>query len=271
MSIHHAVNFGLLRDYICVKKAKRKNINTIIHFHCDVSYMIKSKLQKVFLKKIIKKANKIFVLNNASMDYINKISNNKKIYKVPNYINEKSIPEESIDIRREAKRIIYVGRVCKEKGCDNIINIAKLVPTIEFIIIGKLSEEFENIELPENVVMTGEISNEEVLEQMRQSDIFIFPTHSEGFPCALLEAMAIGLPIITTPVGAIPDMLEDKGGVYCQVGNEEQYIEQINNLILDRKKRLEMSEWNKKKVMNSYLQNKVINDIFKIYCEEKEK
>lgn len=236
--------------------------------------MVKSSLQKRFLKKIVKKANKIFVLNTSSMNFVKKMSNSsidKKIYKVPNYISEKILPKESIKIKDEAQKIIYVGRVCKEKGCDNIINVAKEFPTIEFKLVGKISDEFKNINKPTNILMTGEISNNDVLNEMIQSDIFIFPTHSEGFPCALLEAMAIGLPIISTPVGAIPDMLENEGGVYCQVNNEKQYIDQIKKLIYDKEKRGKMSEWNKQKVRKAYLQNKVINDIFKIYCEENEK
>jgi glycosyltransferase involved in cell wall biosynthesis len=73
-----------------------------------------------------------------------------------------------------------------------------------------------NLNLGKHVIMTGQLEHDEVWELLSKADIFILPTwHEEGFPVAILEAMAAGLPIITTRAGGISDWLkEDVNALY---------------------------------------------------------
>lgn len=257
--------FGMWREYLIIKILKKKNTNIIIHFHCDIPYMIKSKLQKYMIKKIIKNVDGSIVLNDGSKQYINNINANGLIYKVPNYIDEniyQMIPD--FTNFEKVKNIIFVGRVCKDKGCDIIYNIAREFPQINFKLIGNIDIDFINKEKPNNVELEGEKELNYVIEKLEESDLFLFPSYTEGFPCAVLEAMAIGLPIITTPVGAIQEMLEDKGAVYCNIGKEKEFIDAIKRISEDQEKRINMSKWNRKKV-EEYYREKVLEKIFKIY------
>lgn len=258
---------GIYRDYLCIKKSAKKNIKTIVHFHCDMTYMLKTKFQKKIVKKIIKYSDKIFVLNNSSMKYIDNLNLNKPTYIIPNFIKNDLILNKK-EINKEIKNIIFVGNISKQKGCDEIINIAKNIPKINFKLIGRISEEFKNIDTPKNLKLLGEKEHEVVFNELCSSDLFLFPTHTEGFPCALLEAMAVGLPIITTSVGAIPDMIENKGGICCNINNTEEFINSINSLIYDKEKRTEMSNWNINKVKKNYTIDKVIEKIYKLYSED---
>ena len=62
--------------------------------------------------------------------------------------------------------------------------------------------------LPSNVVLLGVMDHSSVIRELCASDIFFFPTTSEGFPNVILEAMAVGLPVVSTRVGAIPEIIE---------------------------------------------------------------
>lgn len=258
--------FGLIRELLCVKMIKKRNIKIVIHFHCDVSYMIKSKIQKIILQKILAKVDKIIVLNEVSLKYIKRICSNHMIYVLPNFINSSIIQKENMKISENIKKIIFVGRVCKQKGCNNIMEVADKFPDKEFKFIGKIEEDYSKTYVPENIKMLGEIEN--VIDELKKSDLFLFPTYTEGFPCALLEAMAVGLPVIATNVGAIPDMIEDQGGIYCRVDNSEDIIVAIKKLQGNKRIRERMSKWNKKKVKEEYLKENVLRSLFKIYEEE---
>lgn len=258
---------GLIRDYLCVEMASKTNAKLIIHFHCDMTYMIKNKIQENLLKKILKKINKVFVLNTVSLKYVKKLNKTVDAIIVPNFIeNEKVIKNDKI-INRKVKNAIYIGRVSFEKGCDIIFKVANKFPQIRFKLIGQISDEFKKIEKIENVELLGEKDNQYVLEELKNADLFIFPTHTEGFPCALLEAMAQGVPIITTPVGAIPDMIEDTGGIYCQVNNEREFECAIKKIQYDYDLKKKMSKWNVNKVLNNYTKEIVVKKILKLYRE----
>ena len=258
---------GLIREYLCVKMASKTNAKLIIHFHCDMTYMIKNKIQENLVKKILNKVNKVFVLNTVSLKYVKELNETVDARIVPNFIENEKVIENDKIINKEVKNAIYVGRVSFEKGCDIIFKIADKFPKIRFKLIGQISDEFKKIEKIENVELLGEKDNQYVLEELKNADLFIFPTHTEGFPCALLEAMAQGVPIITTPVGAIPDMIEDTGGIYCQVNNEKEFECAIKKIQYDYDLKKKMSKWNVNKVLNNYTKEIVVKKILKLYRE----
>lgn len=252
---------GMIRDYICMRMAKESKI--VVHFHCDTSYMIKGKFSRFIFKEICSSANQIFCLNQSSEQHIKRISN-KKVVNIPNFIELKNIDFNQNEISDRIKNIIFVGHVIKSKGCMDIIKIAEKMPNIMFKLIGKVSEEIKSIPKPSNIHYFGEVSKEEVINQMLSSDLLLFPTYTEGFPNVILEAMASGLPIISTPVGAIPEIIEDKGGKIIEVGNIEGFIKAIEDL-KEINIRNEMSIWNREKVKKTYALDLVMKQIFKEY------
>ncbi|MFF5396695.1 glycosyltransferase family 4 protein [Peribacillus butanolivorans] len=255
--------FGMIRDYICIKKAKNTKTKIVVHLHCDTSYMVKGKFSEFIFRKICNIADKIFCLNESSNKHIKLISNKKSIM-IPNFIDMEKMNPYQNNVSDNMKNIIYVGHVIKSKGCIDIISVAKKMPDLNFKLIGKVSEEIKNIPTPENIQCFGEISKEEVLKQMQSGDLLLFPTYTEGFPNVVLESMACGLPIISTPVGAIPEMIEELGGIIIDVGNIDGFVKAIEGL-QDKEIRKQMSIWNKEKVKKTYTLDLVSNQIFKEY------
>ena len=254
---------GMIRDYMCVQKAKKSKSKVIVHFHCDTSYMVKGKFSQFLFRKICNRADQIFCLNQSSEHHIKRISN-KTGKKVPNFIDLKNTNFKQNEISERIENIIFVGHVIKSKGCMDIISIAKQMPTINFKLIGKESEEFQSIAKPKNIQCYGEVSKEEVINEMLLADLLLFPTYTEGFPNVILEAMVSGLPIISTPVGAIPEIIEDKGGKIIEVGNIEGFIKAIEEL-QEPNIREKMSIWNKEKVKKTYALDLVMKQIFMEY------
>jgi len=90
-------------------------------------------------------------------------------------------------------------------------------------------------ELRGRVSVRPHVSHYELLEIYRRSDIFVFPTVSEGFSGALLEGMATGLPIVTTPAGAAEDILEDgASALIVPRRNAGRIAESVERLLNDR-------------------------------------
>ena len=112
----------------------------------------------------------------------------------------------------------------------------------------------------------GRLEAVDVYRQLDEADVFIFPSLTEGFSNALLEAMARGVPVIATDVGANKDMIEERGGVIVPVHD----VEAMKAALYDmepKEKRKKMSEWNINKVKKYYEYNKVLQELMHIYEE----
>lgn len=165
------------------------------------------------------------------------------------YYNLKNKPEvisNPVDVKRfEIRRvthngtvIVNAGRLSKQKNQKLLIDIvgelSKEIKGIKLIILGdgplkeELSSYIADTGLSGLVELKGNVDNIE--EYYAQADIFALSSIYEGVPLVILEAMAAGLPVITTDVGGIKDILGE-GGILIPSGDKERYIVSLRKLI----------------------------------------
>lgn len=121
--------------------------------------------------------------------------------------------------RSKGCRLLYVGNLISGKGIHFLLHaflrIIRKYPESTLSIVGKGPQEFElkkltvKLGLSSYVRFLGHIKHDELPAIMHQADLFVFPSLSEGTPRAVLEAMAMELPIVATRVGGIPEMIVD--------------------------------------------------------------
>lgn len=255
-------NYGIIRDYFIARTAHNNKIKIVIHFHCNIEDQLTSTFSKRYFKKLCKLSDKIIVLNEKSSKYI---SNNLNLEStiLPNFIDEPNLKYSKV-IHKDIKTIGFVGHISVKKGIMQIFDVAKLFPEITFNLAGPIRFNLDDIEIPTNVVLMGSVNPVDVLKLLETIDIFLFPTHSEGFSLALLEAMSIGVPIITTDVGANLDMIESYGGKIVEI-NSSLGISRAINEMKSMKVRKEMSLWNFNKANNVYNKNLILPKLVTIY------
>ncbi|HKQ75576.1 MAG TPA: glycosyltransferase [Blastocatellia bacterium] len=122
----------------------------------------------------------------------------------------------------DQRRLIIVGRQEKGKGTETVLKSLALLlgdlPGLELDVVGDGSAlpEFRRLAdalgLNGRVVFHGGVDHASVMKLLRRADLFCFPTRSEGFPKVVVEAMACGLPIITTRVSVLPQIIGDFAG-----------------------------------------------------------
>ena len=257
---------GITRDKIVLQILRLFKIKIILQCHCDIKYSLSNDRSFKVFKHMLMLSDKCLVLNKGSRDYIKENYHTDALI-VPNFISKEyeaaiSAPK---NINEKVKTALFVGHILVTKGCDIIIEAAKHFPDIQFRLVGHISQSFSDIELPSNVVLLGERNRTQVNEEYKNADVLLFPTHTEGFPLTVIEAMAYGLPIITTQVGAIPDILENEGAIYIPVNSVEDFVASIDK-IKDKQCRASISCFNKEKV-KKYLINNVMDELIEnIYC-----
>jgi glycosyltransferase involved in cell wall biosynthesis len=125
-----------------------------------------------------------------------------------------------------AVRLITVARQEPGKGTDLIIRALPLLhrefPGISLDVVGDgaavadLKALSASLSMEGSVRFCGSVSHGHVLELLRSADLFCFPSASEGFPKAVLEALACGLPVVATPISVLPQLLGTGCGVLIE-------------------------------------------------------
>ena len=255
--------FGIIRDYLCVIIANKKKIPIVLHCHCNTHKEVSNRISKALFKKMVNKADSVFVLNRDSERFIKKYTEKNTIWRIPNFIDE-SMVFNTREVASMIKEVLFVGHVQPMKGSDEIFSAAKQLKDIHFTLVGPIKKGLDVSQCPPNVTLIGQKDYSEVKEFYKKADIYLFPSYSEGFSMSLAEAMATGLPCIATPVGANCDMLENKGGRIIPVGNCNAIVKAIKSMS-DPTLRQKMSNWNINKVKMEYSVDRVMNIIFNLY------
>ena len=258
-------SFGVIRDYLTAKRIKKAqpSAKIVLHYHCDIPMQIHSSIAKKYLSKLVALADLNLVLCENSRKYLEK-EFGAESHKVPNFVGADIISDSEKNISDSIRSAFFVGRVSAAKGFREIYQLAALNPDITFNLAGAVSADASAAEKPENVKLLGPMVHDDVLRAMDESDVFIFPTHTEGFSLALAEAMARGLPSITTDVGANADMIEDKGGIICSVGDVDAMNSALDTLSAPEIRR-DMSRWCIEKVDTLYRTDKVMASFIEYY------
>lgn len=255
---------GILRDAICAYMVYNQ-VPIVLHCHCNIEDQITGKhISMTVLHYLIHKSNQVIVLNKFSQKYVDAVKKGRTII-IPNFVSRDMVIERH-DINKSIGTVVYVGHMERAKGIVQITEAARLSPGIKFILVGAISENISKINMPPNVQCIGGVALADVRKYLEMADVFLFPSVSEGFSNALLEAMAVGLPIIASNVGANADMIENKGGIILKENTGSEIYEALNYM-QDYRIRKAMSEWNIKKVMDSYIAEKVMGSYMNLYAQ----
>jgi GalNAc-alpha-(1->4)-GalNAc-alpha-(1->3)-diNAcBac-PP-undecaprenol alpha-1,4-N-acetyl-D-galactosaminyltransferase len=170
------------------------------------------KLRQIFYPKAVS----VIVQTNAAAGYFN--SNHfKNIKIIPNAVLRPVQSNAANASSSVVRNIVSVGRLCPFKGFDTLIQafnqLLKVYPHLTLTIYGEGKERLnlerfiQSLDLQNRILLPGAIQN--IQEALINADLFIFPSRYEGFPNALCEAMAVGLPVIASDCSGNIDIVRD--------------------------------------------------------------
>lgn len=207
------------------------------------------------LRMIMKFGYKFFnVIPVAISDYIKetiieeyKISEDK-IPCIYNGIDVKQF-KEKYDVQNKNMHLIHIGSFKKAKNHSMLINcfniIAKENDKVKLFLVGdgelknKIVDKVKKLQLEDKVIFRG--IQKDIVNELHSANIFVLSSDYEGVPICILEAMACGLPIVTTNAGGVIDIIENnKNGIIVEKGNYLQMSDEIKKLIYDENKRSEL-------------------------------
>lgn len=207
----------------------------------------------------------------------------RKIVCIPDGVDlgkfKRKLPDgnEDSNLEKGSPIITFVGRLIYAKGVQDLIWVFPILkekyPEIKLLIVGdgpyrKELEAMADNEKDKSIVFLGSKTQEEVADVLNITDIFINPTYSEGFGMTVLEAGAMGLPIIATKEGAIPEIIDDhNSGILIDVGSRSQIYNAVIEIIDNPSLRERLSNGILSVVRENYGWDNVVDRYERLFIE----
>jgi len=214
--------------------------------------------------KIILKNSKInFFETKYLVKYFSKY--NENTYWFPNVRLRQIVP---ILPRSYAKRFVFISQVRKLKGMQEILEASKIINqnyTID--IYGPLFDHYtiEYFNKYPNVRYKGSLKSEKVLSEINKYDVLLLPSYQEGYPGIVLEAYSVGIPVITTNLEGICEIVDEyQTGILVEPGNTKQLVDAIKYFNADNYEQMsykaykKFDEFDSSKITKGFIDN-VIN------------
>lgn len=232
--IHCASKGSFIRKSIICLISKLYNKKTIMHMHGGgFKQFYYYGINKYYIKFILKISDKTICLSDEWNEFFKNIIKENKIIILGNPVEDfKNIMNK--DENDKSINMLFLGKICEEKGIYELIEYLftnkyfkenKIKLTIGGI--GNIDKLKSMMNSNINIKYVGWITKEDKLRYMSDCNLLILPSHHEGLPISILEAMSAGKPIISTNVGGIPSIVKEKHNGWLLNVHELEKLEEI--------------------------------------------
>lgn len=255
-------------------KIFNRKLKVIVSVRNDPKIEYKSKINKLLMNFLYPKADGFVFQTSEAKNYFSKKIKNKSII-IPNPVNEKFLCKLFLGERK--KTIVTVGRLEQQKNhallIDSFSKIANKYKDYKLIIYGegslraKLEDQIKKLKLKNRVILAGQV--DEINKIIYKSGMFVLSSDYEGMPNCLLEAMALGIPSISTdcPCGGPREIIDnDINGILVPINDSIEMAKAIEKIISNNDLSLNYSRESNKKISSNF-NPKIINDKWEDYIK----
>lgn len=273
--IHIASGISFYRKSIFCLISKMFKKKYILHLHgggFDTFYSKQKEIIKRYINFIFDKSSVILVLSDSWTDIVKKYSDTQvKVLK-----NSINIPKYN-NYNDNKKNILMLGRLTTKKGIYDLLDTAELVlrkdSEVKFLVAGdgeldKVNKIIQEKGIQESFKLLGWIDEQTRDAILRETMIYILPSYYEAMPMSILEAMSYGIPIISTSVGSIPEVVkEESNGYLLEPGDIKGFEDKILHIVNNVELRENISKNNFTFVSEEFNIEKHIESLYGIYGE----
>lgn len=262
---------AFLRDAAALWLVPSRRARTVFEFHGGFeqnTVLQGSPPIRAFAERTLKRASAVVTLNEYHTDLLLKLCPGlTNVRAIPNFLEPdmmSGLTDAPIGSSGDRLRLLFISRVAREKGVFDSIEAVRLLRdrgigvALKIVGTGDDLEEAQALSTRQGLAglieFTGFVVGADKIAVYRSSDVLLFPTYwNEGFPYVLLEAMAAGLPIVSTTHGVIPHLLEDGvNGFLVEPRDPTALAGNIERLAADPALRADIGRRNRREVETRY-------------------
>ncbi len=235
--IHTASYHSFERSSFFVFLAKWFCRKVVLHIHGG-GFKDYYKTNPKTIKKVLQKADCIITLSETWKQFFTEELQLSNVVTVKNIIPKPHITKVEKD---GMLHLLFLGYIINQKGIFDLLEVIKdhkkewegklILHVGGSHEVGRLLMYINDNGLERLIKYEGWVSGEKKIQLLNLSDALILPSYTEGLPISVLEALSYGKPVITTPVGGLPEVINKKNGYLFLPGNRKAMSKIINSII----------------------------------------
>lgn len=276
----HYASFYRKMIFILIAKMGRKKVL----FHChgsrfDQFYQDGPAWQKLLIRKILSLCDRVVALSPTWKAFFLGFLDTASVRILENAIPMQVYqpPKGQREKVFQGPVILFAGEVGERKGAYDLLAIIPelvlQVPRVTVQLAGngdldKIQALAKSLQIEKHIHLMGWVSAEKMIGLYHQADLFVLPSYHEGLPMAILEAMASGLPVVSTRVGGIPELIGNgENGFLINPGDRKALLGALIALLGNSALREEMALKNVQKIREKYDITNYIEKLKSLYLE----
>jgi glycosyltransferase involved in cell wall biosynthesis len=262
--IHGSSSLSFLRDWVFMVTARLAGAKVICHYHGSGYARFPScetRSGRAIGRFLMSVAQRVIVISPTYQRAMGEAWKRDDLAWAPNMADVALFRSMAADtpapwLARGSRAVLFVGRLSAPKGLydlfDAIPRVIERHPEVNFVLVGVAESDAmepviraaaERRGIASRVTFLGSLEGQKKAAAFVTSQMIVVPSRTEGFPLVIPEAMAAGLPVITTAVGAIPDFVKDgEDGFLIPPKDPQMLADRICRLLDDESLRRRMSE-----------------------------
>lgn len=258
----HASDYLVFWESICytlLSRLMRRPTLLRIGGGFDVFYNGSSPRAQRLIRAAVRMPDGLIVQSEYWRRLFEKLGRTRNVFAIANAVGEDVLLDSPPDRPQGVICLFIAGPEALRKGSRELIAAIQLLEKrgvraeYRLLAIPKMiAQEFEQAGIAPLVRIQGSLSREEVVREMRQAHLFLLPSHGEGFPNSMLEAMSASMAVVATRVGAVPEVLEPQGGLLINAGDAAGLADAMETLIRDPQRVTQMGLYNEALVRKRY-------------------
>ena len=277
LHVHMASRGSFERKSIFLRTAKNKDLKTVIHLHGgEFGVWFDDEIdekKRCKIRDLFNSVDAVVVLSEEWENWlVSRGFSPKRLVVVHNAV---SVPDQSCSPCSH-RDVLFLGRLDARKSPDVLLRASREVlsrfPDTK-IVFGGDGEVEKNkalateLGIADRCEFHGWVAGTEREELFKRAAVYCLPSKNEGLPMSVLEAMARGIPAVATPVGGIPQLINDGvEGFLVPVDDHRALAVALNHLLESKELRKEMGHSARNKMLNSFNINLLLSEILSIYC-----
>lgn len=278
--IHMSIKGSAKRKMQYAKIAKRHGKKVILHIHSGNFVRYYQELPPDRQKKLrdcLQSADCVLALSRGWKRMFEQVIGLTNCETVTNGILLSQFPAENGSFLQRPIDLLFLGRLSENKGTDNLLEVLARVKDegVHFhcVLAGdgpveEYKQKAAALGLGDDLEFTGWISGQQKLDLLYQSRVMALPSYYEGLPMSILEAMACSEAVISTPIGGIPEAVENSvSGMLVQPGDVGNLYAAVRLLLKYPERAQQMGRRGREIIEQKYDVLKLHRQLYAIYCQ----
>lgn len=273
---HVACDTSFWRKALFLMIARACGIPTVLHVHAGHFPKFYdercNKVERALVRYVLEKVKHVVVVSNALNRWIQTISRQRSVITI---FNPAIVEEQDHLVERDQATLLFLGHLRKAKGTYDLVHampkVISAVPDVKLLLCGDgdisgTNELIQLLGLEDHVRVVGWVDSRSRAQLLSSATVLVLPSYAEGLPMCVLEAMAAGLPVISTHVGGTPEAISSEiEGLLIEPGDVDALENSIVRLLQDPDQRSKFAESARSKVQNEFSVDKTISSLESLY------